>query len=339
MPLGVQKDQLMQHIQSMQNMQNDIQNMQTMQKPQKFETMQNARPNNSHVLQSHLLQSLQAQWRRRVEEGSSDASAQPQPHLLQSLQAQQDMNDAFDNRERQLRHQQVHFQQPAPGLDCYSAFEEDSRQAAGMLSGLPASHSTEEDFEEDNAESMNPDHFKIDLDAIAKGEDKRTTCMIRNIPNQYTQRSLASTIDQQSPDSLYNFLYVPVNYRNRRNVGYAFINFEDPKHIIPFFHSFHGSSWSKFNSEKICAIAYARLQGLDSLIAHFSTANSQERKAQPLFRLTGKGRALAWKGPFGARAPGLVRDHDVQRADGHAANGEENLDRIYLDQIWDDGEA
>jgi len=44
-------------------------------------------------------------------------------------------------------------------------------------------------------------------------------------------------------------------------VGYAFINFIDCLSIIPFYNEFHGKKWEKFNSEKVCAITYARIQG------------------------------------------------------------------------------
>ena len=44
-------------------------------------------------------------------------------------------------------------------------------------------------------------------------------------------------------------------------MGYAFINFIDCLSIVPFYDEFHGKKWEKFNSEKVCAITYARIQG------------------------------------------------------------------------------
>jgi hypothetical protein len=43
-------------------------------------------------------------------------------------------------------------------------------------------------------------------------------------------------------------------------VGYAFINFIDYRAIVPFFKEFNGQRWKNFNSEKVCAISYARIQ-------------------------------------------------------------------------------
>lgn len=44
-------------------------------------------------------------------------------------------------------------------------------------------------------------------------------------------------------------------------MGYAFINFIHPQYILAFFQQFHNKKWDKFNSEKVCEIAYARIQG------------------------------------------------------------------------------
>lgn len=39
--------------------------------------------------------------------------------------------------------------------------------------------------------------YALNPDAIASGEDKRTTLMIKNIPNKYTQKMLLATVDEQ----------------------------------------------------------------------------------------------------------------------------------------------
>lgn len=48
--------------------------------------------------------------------------------------------------------------------------------------------------------------FVIDLDRVVSGADPRTTCMIRNIPNKYTQKMLLRLFDsvvgeEWTPDS------------------------------------------------------------------------------------------------------------------------------------------
>ncbi len=65
--------------------------------------------------------------------------------------------------------------------------------------------------------------YALDLEKIARGDDKRTTLMIKNIPNKYTQKMLLSTVDEHFRGT-YDFFYLPIDFKNKCNVGYAFIN-------------------------------------------------------------------------------------------------------------------
>ncbi|XLT55623.1 hypothetical protein HN873_048227, partial [Arachis hypogaea] len=57
--------------------------------------------------------------------------------------------------------------------------------------------------------------------------------------------------------------------QNKCNVGYTFINMLSASHIIPFYETFNGKKWEKFNSEKVASLAYARIQGKAALVNHF----------------------------------------------------------------------
>jgi hypothetical protein len=76
--------------------------------------------------------------------------------------------------------------------------------------------------------------FQLDLEKILNGEDSRTTLMIKNIPNKYTSKMLLAAIDEKNQGT-YNFLYLPIDFKNKCNVGYAFINMLNPELIIPFY--------------------------------------------------------------------------------------------------------
>lgn len=52
-------------------------------------------------------------------------------------------------------------------------------------------------------------------------------------------------------------------------MGYAFISFKTHFSIVPFYNYLQGKKWKMFNSEKVCQLAYARVQGLESLINKF----------------------------------------------------------------------
>ena len=108
----------------------------------------------------------------------------------------------------------------------------------------------------------------INLMNIFLCKDKRTTLMIKNIPNKYTISSFLEEINTYFKFT-YDIFYLPIDYVNKCNLGFAFINFVEPFHIILFYELYIGKKWKKFNSDKICDLLYAKFQGKKELIAHF----------------------------------------------------------------------
>ncbi|XP_023537425.1 protein terminal ear1-like [Cucurbita pepo subsp. pepo] len=113
--------------------------------------------------------------------------------------------------------------------------------------------------------------------------DCRTTVMIKNIPNKYSLKLLLKTLDKHCmkcneemtndgkdlPLSSYDFVYLPIDFSNKCNVGYGFVNMTSPQGAWRLFKAFHLQAWQVFNSRKICQVTYARLQGLEALKEHF----------------------------------------------------------------------
>lgn len=67
---------------------------------------------------------------------------------------------------------------------------------------------------------------------------KKTTCMIRNIPNKYTKELMIKLLNEKFKNQ-FDFFYLPIDFKNNCNVGYAFINFIDLSSILPFFQEFN----------------------------------------------------------------------------------------------------
>ncbi|PIA30344.1 hypothetical protein AQUCO_05600049v1 [Aquilegia coerulea] len=113
--------------------------------------------------------------------------------------------------------------------------------------------------------------------------DTRTTVMIKNIPNKYSQKLLLNMLDNHcincnahitdnQPLSSYDFVYLPIDFNNKCNVGYGFVNMTSPEATLRLYKGFNKQHWEVFNSRKICEVSYARLQGLEALKDHFKNS-------------------------------------------------------------------
>ncbi|MGK3755728.1 MAG: hypothetical protein ACI8RD_008038, partial [Bacillariaceae sp.] len=121
-------------------------------------------------------------------------------------------------------------------------------------------------------------HLMLDLDIVENGMDTRTSLMVRNIPNKYTQQMLLSefTENDHGPGVI-DFFYLPIDFKNRCNRGYAFINFVDYQDILKFHRQYYGKHWRTFNSDKICDITYARIQGKAAMLKRFENSALMEK--------------------------------------------------------------
>ncbi|KAI9220495.1 RNA recognition motif 2-domain-containing protein, partial [Blastocladiella britannica] len=108
--------------------------------------------------------------------------------------------------------------------------------------------------------------------------DLRTTVMIRNIPNKYTQQMLIEYMNE-SHCGQYDFLYLRMDFKNRCNVGYAFCNFVSPAALASFSRRVVGQKWSRFNSDKVCMLSYANIQGRQALIDKFRNSAVMDEHA------------------------------------------------------------
>ncbi|KAF7135281.1 hypothetical protein RHSIM_Rhsim08G0197200 [Rhododendron simsii] len=187
--------------------------------------------------------------------------------------------------------------------------------------------------------SSHPDkkQFELDTERILHAEDRRTTLMIKNIPNKYTSKMLLTTIDEHCRGT-YDFIYLPIDFKNKCNVGYAFINMIDPLQIIPFFKAFNGKKWEKFNSEKVAALAYARIQGKSALVAHFQNSSlmNEDKRCRPILFCT-DGPNAGEQEPFpvgtnirlkaGKARSSVIEEIDLQRSPSSSVSGEDSPNR------------
>ncbi len=60
--------------------------------------------------------------------------------------------------------------------------------------------------------SEEKDKYRLNINDILNLKDQRTTIMIKNIPNKYTQKMLLQKINENHKDK-YDFFYLPIDFK------------------------------------------------------------------------------------------------------------------------------
>jgi len=87
--------------------------------------------------------------------------------------------------------------------------------------------------------------------------DELSTVMLRNLPNGYTRDMLLDLLNMSGFDGRYDFIYLPMDFRNGVNLGYAFVNLvthQDAACLTEKLQGFH--EWVS-DSTKDCEVSWA----------------------------------------------------------------------------------
>ena len=110
-----------------------------------------------------------------------------------------------------------------------------------------------------------------------------TTIMLRNLPNKFDAVSILRLIDAQGFSGTYDFAYIPIDFRNRCNVGYGFINFRSHAIAEKFGRAIRGFQFPAVNSQKVCDVCWANVQGLEQNVEHYRNSPIIEKYRPFLF--------------------------------------------------------
>eukprot|EP00440_Ansanella_granifera_P036591 gb/GFBE01039696.1/.p1 GENE.gb/GFBE01039696.1/~~gb/GFBE01039696.1/.p1 ORF type:complete len:452 (+),score=98.57 gb/GFBE01039696.1/:1-1356(+) len=133
--------------------------------------------------------------------------------------------------------------------------------------------------------------FDIIPEKIKSGEDQRTTVMVRNIPKACTKENFVELLTPCGLADRYTFFYMPFDKRRNIHCGFAFINFRTPQDVLKLFERMTASLWRAISQTVMIgssapAVSYARLQGQDQLMKHFSLSavmHDSDARKRPVF--------------------------------------------------------
>lgn len=93
--------------------------------------------------------------------------------------------------------------------------------------------------------------------------EEKTTVMLRNVPYNCSRDSVVKMMDEAGLCGLYNFIYLPIDFRSKSGFGYAFINMVSNAAAEKLFAQFNGFSDWPMRSQKVAEVTWSEpSQGL-----------------------------------------------------------------------------
>jgi len=89
-----------------------------------------------------------------------------------------------------------------------------------------------------------------------------TTIMLRNLQEDLSQPALVEQLMQRGYTGLFDFVYMPMNFRGHGNFGYAFVNFVSHMVSMQFINQISGELCAESEVSQRWVIAWSTCQGL-----------------------------------------------------------------------------
>lgn len=125
-------------------------------------------------------------------------------------------------------------------------------------------------------------------DAENGAKETRTTVMLRGLPERYARTMILQLLDAEGFFGRYNFLYLPVDFKRQKNLGYALVNLVSPAEALRFGRHFEGFSGWNVPCDSIGSVAWCSpQQGLQAHIERYRNSpvmhESVPEEWRPLF--------------------------------------------------------
>lgn len=100
--------------------------------------------------------------------------------------------------------------------------------------------------------------------------DELSTVMLRNVPNGYTRGMLLELLNGSGFEAHYDFVYLPMDFRNGVNLGYAFVNLISHQDAAYLTEKLQGFQEWVSDSTKVCEVSWAHPhQGLSEHVERY----------------------------------------------------------------------
>jgi hypothetical protein len=133
---------------------------------------------------------------------------------------------------------------------------------------------------------------------------ERTTVMLRNIPNNYRRTNMVELLGSLGLSEEWDFIYLPLDFKSRVAIGYAFVNFVSHASALRAFDVLNGFNSWRGKSSKVCEVSWSQThQGLEANIELVRNSPMNRRRVpeecKPFIVKNGQRVALppAGKGP------------------------------------------
>ena len=104
--------------------------------------------------------------------------------------------------------------------------------------------------------------YFISLEKIENGEDKRTSVIIKKIPNNLTKENMKQILEGIGN---INYLYLPFDKVINRNLGFAYVNVVNYKNIINLYHRLKEYKFDNMELNQQMEVYYSKVQGKNNL--------------------------------------------------------------------------
>jgi hypothetical protein len=133
--------------------------------------------------------------------------------------------------------------------------------------------------------------YDIDPEKILKGEDDRTTVMVRNLVVPQARKNFLAYLEKCGLKDKQTFFYIPCKEHSNVPMGFAFVNFTSPDDVHRLYKMMKSDLWKDLirdpQQKRSPALSYARFQGHDQLMKHFSSSavlSRRDPERRPNFR-------------------------------------------------------